>query len=263
MTSIEPPLCVALDVPGLEEAEEVLDELSDLVPMFKVGLELFCAEGPRTVEVVRSSGARVFLDLKVNDIPRTAAAAVRAAGRIGADFLTIHGFGGRDMLRAAAETAAEQGGPELLVVSSLTSLDDERLRELGVVRGVREQALALGRLAADEGAGGLILSPRELEVVRSALPHLFLATPGVRPLGTSDDDHRRVLTPAEAVLDGADLVVVGRPILLASDRRRAAEELIRELGEAEAQRESRLGAGDSQPPFTETEDAELDEEVDV
>lgn len=263
MSSIEPPLCVALDVGDLDAAQDVLEELSGLVPMFKVGLELFCAEGPRTVDVVHSSGARVFLDLKVNDIPRTAAAAVREAGRIGADFLTIHGFGGREMIRAAAETAADRGGPELLVVSSLTSLDDEALRDLGVVRGVREQALALGRLAADEGAGGLILSPRELEVVRSALPHLFLATPGVRPLGTSDDDHKRVLTPAEAILDGADLVVVGRPILLASDRRRAAEDLIRELGEAEAQRESHLAADDAQTPYHETEDADLDEEVDV
>lgn len=259
MSSIEPPVCVALDVPDLDAAREVLDELAGLVPLFKVGLELFCAEGPRTVEVVRESGSRVFLDLKVNDIPRTAAATVREAGRIGADFLTIHGFGGREMIRAATEMAAEHGGPELLVVSALTSFDDATLREVGVVRGVREQALALGRLAAEEGAGGLILSPRELDVVRSALPHLFLATPGVRPAGTSDDDHRRVLTPAEAILDGADLVVVGRPILQATDRRRAAEALIEELAEAEAQRESRSPQEESEAPFAQTEDADLEE----
>lgn len=260
MSALEPPICVALDVPDSRAAREVVAELHDLIPLFKIGLELFCAEGPATVEMVRQTGAEVFLDMKVNDIPRTAAAAVRSAGRIGARFLTVHGFGGREMIRASVEASQETGGPELLVVTALTSLDDERLREVGVLRGVREQAMAIGRLAAEEGAGGIILSPRELDVVRTALPHLLLATPGVRPRGTSEDDHRRALTPADAVLAGADLIVIGRPILEAADRREAAEALVEEVRQAEAQREHREMHDVGEASVEEAEDAVLEEE---
>lgn len=259
VSTIDPPVCLALDVPTLREAEGLVDELGGLVPLFKVGLELFCAEGPRTVSMVRRSGAEVFLDLKVNDIPRTAAAVVRQAAKLGVSYLTIHGFGGREMIRAAVEAAEESGGLQLLVVSALTSLDDERLREVGVARNVREHALGIGRLAAEEGAHGLILSPRELEVVRTALPHLLLATPGVRPLGTAADDHRRILGPAEAILAGADLLVVGRPILAAEDRAAAAEAVITEVRNAEAQREARPSheVGTS---LKEAEDADLEDD---
>lgn len=258
MTAIEPPVCVALDVPTLAEARGVLQDLVGLIPLFKVGLELFCAEGPRTVEAVRDAGAGVFLDLKVNDIPRTAAATVGAAGRLGAAFVTIHGFGGREMIRAAVEAAGGHEDLEVLVVSALTSLDDDRLREVGVVRGVREQALAIGELAAEEGARGLVLSPRELAVVRSSLPHLLLATPGVRPEGSPPDDHLRVLSPAEAVMAGADLVVIGRPILGAADRVAAAKALVEEVSRAEAQREAKRA--DDVDSLRDAEDADLEEE---
>ncbi|HVE92133.1 MAG TPA: orotidine-5'-phosphate decarboxylase [Actinomycetota bacterium] len=259
MTTLEPPVCIALDVPGYAEAGQIVKELSGLVGLFKVGLELFCAEGPRTVEAVRQAGAKVFLDLKVHDIPRTAAAAVREAGRIGATYLTIHGFGGRDMIRAASETAKENGGPQLLVVTALTSLDDARLAEIGVRGTVREHALRIGTLAAEEGADGLVLSPRELDVVRTTLPHLQLCTPGVRPQGSSVDDHQRSLTPAEAILAGADLLVIGRPVLQASDRRAAASEIVRQVQEAEGQREARR-RHDSAASVQEAEDAEFVEE---
>jgi len=261
MMAIDPPICVALDVGDLKAARAVVDELRDVVPLFKVGLELFCAEGPRTVEMVKDAGAPVFLDLKVNDIPRTAAAVVREAARIGADFLTIMGFGGRDMIAASVASAQEHGGPHLLVVTSLTSLDDEHLREIGVTRNVRQQALAIGRIAAEEGAEGLILSPREIDPVRNALPHLFLATPGVRPAGTSADDHRRVLTPADAILAGADLVVVGRPILDAPDRVAAVKALVDEVLDAEAQRES--GRHEVSRTVRDAEDADLEEDMDT
>ncbi len=260
MTAIEPPVCVALDVPTLAEAREVLNDLVGLVPLFKVGLELFCAEGPSTVATVLEAGAGVFLDLKVNDIPRTAAATVHAAGRLGATFVTIHGFGGREMIRAAVESAEDYEDLEVLVVSALTSLDDDRLREVGVVRGVREQALAVGELAAEQGARGLVLSPRELGVVRSALPHLLLATPGVRPAGSTADDHLRVLSPADAIIAGADLVVIGRPILGAADRVGAARALIDEVSQAEAQREAKRA--DDVDSLRDAEDADLEEEVD-
>jgi orotidine-5'-phosphate decarboxylase len=257
MAVVEPPVCLALDVPDLPSAADLVAELGATIRIFKIGLELFCAEGPPTVEVVRKAGAEVFLDLKVNDIPRTAAAAVREAGKLGAAFVTIHGFGGRDMIRASVEAARAQGGPGILVVSALTSFDDATLREVGVARTVREQALAIGEIAAEEGADGLVLSPRELDVVRTALPHLILATPGVRPAGTATDDHRRTLTPAEAVLAGADLVIVGRPILLAADRPAAARALIEEVETAEAQRERRTA--DATASVQEAEDAELED----
>jgi len=240
----------------MAEALEIVQELSGLIPLFKIGLELFCAEGTSTVQAVRDAGAEVFLDLKVHDIPRTAAAAVREAGRIGAAYLTIHGFGGRDMIRAAAETSQEHGGPQLLVVTVLTSLDDTRLAEVGVNSTVREHALRIGRLAAEEGAGGLVLSPRELDVVRPALPHLQLCTPGVRPAGHSVHDHQRSLTPAEAVLAGADLLVVGRPVLQAPDRRAAAAAIVEQVREAEGQREG-LRPHDSAASVQEAEDAEF------
>ncbi|HVL81853.1 MAG TPA: orotidine-5'-phosphate decarboxylase [Actinomycetota bacterium] len=260
MSVLEPGVCVALDVPTLDEARAVVRELSPIVPVFKVGLELFCAEGPRTVDVVLESGAQVFLDLKVNDIPNTAAAAVREAGKRGASFITIHGFGGREMVRAAVEASREQGGPQLLVVSALTSFDDAFLAEVGVVGGVRQHAMRIGRMAAEEGAGGLVLSPRELDVVRSALPHLLLCTPGVRPAGTGMDDHRRALTPAEAVIGGADLIVVGRPILKAADRVAAARALIEEVREAEASREGRRAHEVVSVPIAEAEEADLMED---
>jgi orotidine-5'-phosphate decarboxylase len=260
MTVTAPPVCVALDVPGLEEAKAVVAELEGLIALFKIGLELFVSEGPDAVRAVRDAGAEVFLDLKVNDIPRTAAACVREAAKLGASLVTIHGGGGREMIRASVEEAAEHGNPEVLVVSALTSLDDERLREVGVARGVREHALGIGRLAAEEGAHGLVLSPRELEVVRTALPHLFLATPGVRPAGSSEDDHRSVLTPAGAVLAGADLLVVGRPVIGAKDRRKAVGAILEEVRTAEAQREGRH-ARDGDASVAEAEDVVFEEEA--
>lgn len=231
VTKPDPPLCVALDVPGLAEAERLLGLLAGAVPVFKVGLELFCAEGPRAVHAVRERGAEVFLDLKVNDIPRQAEGAVRAAARAGVAYLTLHAAGGRAMLRAAREAATERG-PRLLVVSVLTSLDAEALAETGVARSVAEQVRAVARLAVDEGADGLVLSPRELAETRTDHPGLFLVTPGVRPAGADAGDQRRVDTPAAAVAAGADLLVVGRPIVHAPDPVAAAGAVIAEIRSA-------------------------------
>lgn len=228
---VNPPLCVALDVADLGEAERLLDLLADVVPVFKVGLELFCAQGPAAVRAVRERGADVFLDLKVNDIPRQAAGAVKAAGRAGVAYMTLHAGGGRAMLRAGREAAAERG-PSLLVVSVLTSLDDGALAETGVGRSVGDQVRACARLASEEGADGLVLSPRELGPVRAEHPELFLVTPGVRPAGAERGDHRRVDTPAAAAAAGADLLVVGRPITGAPDPRLAADAVIAEIGSA-------------------------------
>lgn len=259
MSTLDPAICVALDVPTLPEAIKVVNELREIVPLFKIGLELFCAEGPDAVRAIRDTGGHIFLDLKINDIPRTAAATVREAAKLDISYLTIHGFGGREMVRASAEAAAE-GSVQLLVVSVLTSLDDDSLHDIGVKATTREQALRIARISAEENAGGLVLSPRELEVIRSALPHLVLCTPGVRPAGSSVDDHRRAMTPAEAIDAGADFVVVGRPILQAADRARAASEIVEQIREAEARREGRRSHEAATASAVEAEDAEYMED---
>ncbi len=223
---VEPPICVALDTPDLDGARALLDALSGTVPVFKVGLELFCAEGPRAVREVLDRGADVFLDLKINDIPKQAAGAVRAAHRIGVRYLTVHSNGGRAMVRAAVD-AAGSDGPTLLVVSVLTSLDDGALGQIGVSRSASEQVAAMAQLAVDEGAPGLVLSPGEVTAIRGAHPDLFLLTPGIRPLAlTTADDQKRVGTPAQAVGDGADLIVLGRAVTQAPDPAGAVREIL-------------------------------------
>ena len=228
---VEPPLCIALDVSDLASALEIVDALDGLVPVFKVGLELFCAEGPRAVEEVRSRGPQVFLDLKVNDIPNQAAGAVRAASRMGVSYLTVHANGGRAMVRSAVE-AASGGSTKILVVSVVTSLDDDGLKEVGVERNTADQVAAMARLAEDEGAPGLVLGSGEVGRVRQRHPELFLVTPGIRPAKAAAGDQRRIGTPGAAVAAGADLLVLGRAVTQASDPRKALQAIVREIDDA-------------------------------
>ena len=225
---VDPPICVALDTRDLDEVRRTLDALAEIVPVFKVGLELFTAHGPPAVREVLDRGADVFLDMKINDIPKQASGAVRAAQHIGAGYLTIHSGGGRAMVRAAVE-AASDAGPKLLVVTALTSLDDAALHELGVTRGTSEQVDAMARLAADEGAPGLVLSAAEVGRVRAAHPDLFLLTPGIRPADTALGDQKRVGTPAQAVAAGADLIVLGRAVSQAPDPVAATRRILDEI----------------------------------
>ncbi len=227
-----PLLCVALDVPTLAEAERLAQDLAPLVPVLKVGLELFSAEGPRAVEAVRRTGADVFLDLKVADIPRTAAAAVRRTAALGVGYLTIHGIAGREMVRACVEASGESSGPQLLVVGALTSLNEAALADAGVEGGVEAQVMRMAKMASEERAHGVVLSARELNLVRPQFPELVLCTPGIRPPGSSQDDHLRSWTPMEAAAAGADLVVVGRPVLNARDPVSVVEELSRDVDAA-------------------------------
>jgi len=238
---VEPPVCIALDVGDLGAAEAMVDALGGLVPVFKVGLELFTAVGVRAVEAVRSRGAEVFLDLKVNDIPKQAAGAVRAAAEIGVSYLTVHSNAGRATVRAATDASVE-GGPTILVVSVLTSLDDEGLREVGIERPTGDQVAAMARLASDEGAAGLVLGAGEVESVRRTHPGLFLVTPGIRPAAADVADQRRVGTPGAAVDAGADMLVVGRPVTAAADPAGALEAILREIAEARGRAVSKAGA---------------------
>ncbi|MEX0875208.1 MAG: orotidine-5'-phosphate decarboxylase [Actinomycetota bacterium] len=230
-TLIDPPICIALDVSSLDEAKRLLDALAGRVSVFKVGLELFTAAGPQAVREVTSRNCDVFLDLKIHDIPNTAARAVRAAERLGARFLTIHGSGGREMVRAAIEGTTE-GRPELLVVSVVTSLDEDALREVGVTRSIAEQVDAMAALASEEQAPGLVLAASEVARVRAAHPGLFLLVPGIRPAGSDAGDQKRVGTPGDVVVAGADLIVLGRSVTQAAHPAAATDRILDEIQSA-------------------------------
>ena len=227
-------LIVALDVQTREEAVAQIKRIGDPVGFYKIGLELFTAEGPDVVKAVKDLGKKVFLDLKFHDIPRTVERAVRSGGKLGVDLMTIHSVGGRAMIRAAADAAAEFGEarPRILAVTVLTSLDQTDLADVGIVsRTPAEQVAAMARFATENGADGLVSSPMEV----GALSHMLksgtlFVTPGVRPAGSAVGDQKRVATPADAVRDGATHLVVGRPILAAADPTAAASAILAEMG---------------------------------
>ena len=221
-------LIIALDVPTAPEAVNLAEQLSTEVSFFKVGLQLYTAEGPEIVRRIRRSGANVFLDLKLFDIPNTVGKAVAAAASLGVSMLTIHLSGGRQMIEAAVAACP----PELLLlgVTVLTSFDDETLRQTGVQSSVADQALRLATLGADAGVGGLIASPHELTALREQLgDRVKIITPGVRPAWSAPDDQKRFTTPREAIDRGADYLVIGRPVTAHREPREAARKIIGEI----------------------------------
>jgi orotidine-5'-phosphate decarboxylase len=224
-------LIVALDVPSASEAQELVARIGDAAGIYKVGLQLFVAEGPSIVRDLVSSGRRVFLDLKLHDIPTTVALAVKSAAELRVDMLTIHASGGAAMLRAATEAAA--GRLNLLAVTVLTSLNDEDMQEIGVSGRASDQVLRMAALAQSAGCQGIITSPRESLMVRKALGEGFaIVTPGIRPAGAETNDQQRIATPAQAISNGASHIVVGRPITHASDPAKAATAIIAEMEQA-------------------------------
>ena len=227
-------LIVALDVDSRQAAVDAVKAIGDAVGFYKIGLELFTAEGPDVVRAVKDLGKKVFLDLKLHDIPRTVERAVRSGGRLGVDLMTIHSVGGRAMIRAAADAAAEfgAGGPRILAVTVLTSLDQGDLADIGVAgRTPADQVRAMARFATENGAHGLVCSPREVGDLSRTLPEgTLFVTPGVRPAGSAVGDQKRVATPADAVRDGATHLVVGRPVLAAEDPAAAARAIRAEMG---------------------------------
>ncbi len=222
-------LIVALDVDSRERAEGLVEELGPYVGMFKVGKELFTAEGPEVVRSIVAGGGRVFLDLKFHDIPNTVAKAVGAASQLGAFFVTLHIAGGRAMLEAAA-SALPAEGTQLLGVTVLTSHTDETLKETGARGTVAETVRRLAILARESGIDGVVCSPHEITLIReSAGDDLVIVTPGIRPKGSAKGDQARVTTPLEALRLGSDYIVVGRPITEASSPKDAAQAIVEEL----------------------------------
>jgi len=226
-------LIVALDVSSATQARQIVQSIGETASTYKIGKQLFTAEGPQIVRDLVSSGRKVFLDLKFHDIPNTVAAAVGEAAKLGASMMTVHASGGSKMLKAAAEAAAQSASkPMVLAVTVLTSLSDSDIAEIGVEGNVITQVIMLGSLARKAGCGGLVASAREAAELRRELGQDFaIVTPGVRPAGSSAGDQARVLTPKEAIAAGATYLVVGRPILEASNPAQAAAAIISEIGE--------------------------------
>lgn len=217
---MKPEIIVAIDVPTSRELEQTVRRLPHSLRWFKVGLELFCAEGPPALATLHEQEKHIFLDLKLHDIPRTVARAIKAASAHRVDLITIHAGGGADMMEAAAEAAAACGPdrPKLLAVTVLTSLDDADLASVGVTRRVSDQVMALADLAMAAGIDGLVCSPQEVGELRKRLGSTpLLVTPGIRLPGDTVGDQKRVASPGAATRDGASHLVVGRPILDAAD----------------------------------------------
>ena len=224
-------LIVALDVASAAEAQSLVRAIGDSAGIYKIGKQLFTSEGPGLVRDLVGSGRKVFLDLKYHDIPNTVASAVRVAADLNVHMLTVHASGGSKMLRAAAEAAAETSSkPLVLAVTVLTSLADEDLREIGISAPTQDQVVTLAKLAQKAGVGGLVASPNELKALRQAIgQEMKIVTPGVRPAGSDKGDQSRIATPAEAIANGADYIVVGRPITAAQDPAAAARAILEEI----------------------------------
>jgi orotidine-5'-phosphate decarboxylase len=232
------PVAVALDAPDLDTAAGWAALVTPYVSTVKIGLELYLRYGPDVVATVRgASGVAVFLDLKLHDIPNTVAAAARAVGRLRPEILTVHAAGGRDMIKAAVESAP---GAVVAGVTLLTSIGEGDLAALGVPGTVSDAVRRMAALAVDAGARGLVCSPQEVTAVRAEVgQEIVLITPGIRPAGADSNDQARVATPEEAVRAGADLLVIGRPITRASDPGAAAAAIAASLRRAAGGRNGR------------------------
>ncbi len=247
-------LIVALDLPSAEAAARMAEKLRGRVGMFKVGSELFTAEGPVLARYLVARGEKVFLDLKFHDIPNTARAAAREASQLGVSMFSVHASGGREMMEAALDGVRSATGDRsasrswVLAVTVLTSLSSEDLGELGMAGGSPEDTVVrLARLAQKAGLDGVVASPRETAALRRACgPRFVIIAPGIRPAlsrrgersrgpaATPVDDQSRIATPASAIQAGADYLVVGRPITQAADPHDAAEAIVREMEKAVA-----------------------------
>ena len=230
------PLIVAIDLPDRDGALRIVERLSGHVSMFKVGMELFYAEGPRIVEDLHSMGVEVFLDLKFHDIPNTVENAVRQLGRLQPAMMTVHAQGGLPMMTRAAAASKEKADangfrPLILAITLLTSIDERTLREdMMISASPAEYVVDMSRLSQSAGIDGVVASPREARLIRLECGDDFLiVTPGVRPSWYAHGDQMRVATPAEAIAAGADCIVVGRPITRAVDPLDAALRILDEI----------------------------------
>ena len=228
-------LIVALDVHSLEEAQSLVKNLGDSVSFYKVGMEVFYSVGGKIVEWLKSQNKRVFLDLKLCDIPNTTAqgliSLVNQFKLDEKDFLNVHANGGFKMMQTAAQKLQDlESKPKLIAVTILTSIDQNEWKELGHASTIKEDVIRLAKLSKTAGLDGVVASPREAEIIRDSCGRDFLiVTPGIRPAGSDVNDQSRIATPAEAIKHGATHLVIGRPIRAAENPRIAAEKILEEM----------------------------------
>ena len=228
MTRPAEKIIVALDVASEKDALNLVAQLQEQISFFKVGLQLYTASGPQIVQKIVATGAKVFLDLKLHDIPNTVARAVESAGMLGVQMLSIHLSGGTEMIRAAA--AAAKSDLSILGVTVLTSATEVTLNELGISEKIADQVLRLAKLGVDAGINGVIASPREIKVLRNRFgDKIKIITPGVRPSWSEAGDQKRFMTPDEALQNGADYLVIGRPITAHPSPREAVQKILDEI----------------------------------
>jgi len=224
-------LIIALDVGTRAEAISLALTLAPFAAWMKIGLQLFTAEGPDLVRVIRETGAKVFLDLKLHDIPNTVARAVESAVGLDVQMLTLHLCGGTEMIRTAVSVAPDT--LLLLGVTVLTSANSETLREIGITNRVSQQVVRLAKIGVDCGIGGVVASAREIGGLRKEIDrNVKLVVPGIRTPGSEEHDQKRTMAPAEAIATGADYLVVGRPITSATDPMIAAKQILEEIESA-------------------------------
>jgi orotidine-5'-phosphate decarboxylase len=238
MTGAKDRLIVALDVESAGEARQLVGELNEYAGAFKVGLQLFTSAGPAFVRELCDAGTKVFLDLKFHDIPNTVAKAGVEAARLGVWMFNVHASGGNEMMHATVSQVSafcdKQGieRPLIIGVTVLTSSSDDTLRQIGIETSAASQVNRLTTLAKDAGLDGVVASPLETKHIREECGSGFrIVTPGIRPINASNDDQKRVTTPSDAIRNGADHLVVGRPITAASDPAAAAREILQEISE--------------------------------
>ena len=229
-------LIVALDVSTMDAMKSIVSSLGDSVSFYKVGMELFYAEGDQTVRYLQEHGKHVFLDLKLHDIPNTVAHGVSSLTRLGANLITIHGQGGPIMMKAAAEAARESAEklgierPKLLAITVLTSFDDESWTSIGGQLPIADQVIRLAKLAKESGMDGVVCSALEAKMIRDACgPDFLIVTPGIRPSFAATNDQKRIATPSRALQDGASRLVIGRPITQAEHPQEAVRLIIEEM----------------------------------
>jgi orotidine-5'-phosphate decarboxylase len=229
-------LIVALDCDSEAKALEIFTKLKNDIRFFKIGLEIFSYCGPRIAEKIMDAGAEVFLDLKFHDIPNTVLKASVAATRLGVYMFNVHALGGYDMMKSAFEAAREEADtqnirrPKVLAVTILTSMDEFALKKIGVNANIKKEVLALAGMAKEAGLDGVVASPHEAKTIREAMGEDFLiVTPGVRPAEAKANDQKRIATPLEAVKNGANFIVVGRPITDTQDPAGAARQILSEI----------------------------------
>jgi orotidine-5'-phosphate decarboxylase len=228
MTKAADKIIVALDVATQEKALELVKELRDQISFFKIGLQLYTSEGPEIVRAVLSTGAKVWLDIKLHDIPNTVARAVESANNLDVHMLTIHLSGGSEMVRAA--TAARANDMLLLGVTVLTSATPETLREIGITDRVDEQVLRLARLGVEAGIDGVVASPHEIKKLRAEFAsRIKIVVQGIRPTWAEPGDQKRFTTPRQAIEAGADYIGIGRPITAHPQPSEAVAKILQEL----------------------------------